>query len=278
MAVFTPESAGSLTDLTDLKKVQDYLYRMNEQLQYMFRNLTPEDNNAASAPSLSYTTGENVKIIVDGNEMDIVLENEVIKAINISTEHAKIVADKISINGIASGGNKFVINDQGVPILTDATINTPAVSGGTINNAAISNSTITGATQSGGTVDSAAITNGTIDGAAIFNGTIIGADISGGTVDGADITNGTIDDAAITDGTMSGTAISDATATDTALQTGAVGPFTVAQTGISNTDMSIANDGTAELAELTLADSFWNGQTVTQVVKTIWDAVFPSTP
>ena len=238
MAVFTPESVGSLNNLTDLKKVQDYLYRMNEQLQYMFSNLTPEDNNAAHVPSLSYTTGKNVKIIVDGNEMDIVLENEVIKAINISTESEKIAADKISMNGIASGGNKFVINNQGVPTLTDATINTSDISGGTV------------------------------DGAAITGGTITGTDISGGTVD----------DAAITDGTISGTAISNATETNTALQTGSVGPFDVDANGISNSDMSIADDGTAELAELTLADSFWNNQTVTQVVKTIWDAVFPPTP
>lgn len=218
MAVFTPESAGSLTNLTDLKKVQDYLYRMNEQLQYMFRNLTPEDNNATSAPSLSYTTGENVKIIVDGNEMDIVLENEVIKAINVSTERTKIAADRISINGIASGGNKFVISNQGVPALTDATIDDAAISGGTINNAAI------------------------------------------------------------TDGTMSGTAISNATGTSMDIQDGSLGPFTLDANGISSTDMVLPSTGQAELAELTLADSFWNGQTVTQVVKTIWDAVFPATP
>lgn len=223
MAVFTPDSAGSLSNLTDLKKVQEYLYRMNEQLQYMFRNLTPEDNNASGTPSLSYATGQTVKIIIDGNELDVVLADEVIKAINASVETAKIAAGRISINGIASAGNRFVVGGDGVPTLKD----------GSMTNMDISSSDITG---------------GTITGAAVANGT------------------------------MAGTAISNATETNTALQTGSVGPFTVDATGISNTDMSIADDGTAELAELTLADSFWNGQTVTQVVKTIWDAVFPSTP
>lgn len=223
MAVFTPDSAGNLSNLTDLKKVQEYLYRMNEQLQYMFRNLTPEDNNASGTPSLSYATGQTVKIIIDGNELDVVLADDVIKAINASVETAKIAAGRISINGIASAGNRFVVGGDGVPTLKD----------GSMTNMDISSSDITG---------------GTIAGSAIANGT------------------------------MAGTAISDATETNTALQTGSVGPFTVAATGISNSDMSIADDGTAELAELTLADSFWNGQTVTQVVKTIWDAVFPSTP
>ena len=223
MAVFIPDSAGNLSNLTDLKKVQEYLYRMNEQLQYMFRNLTPEDNNASGTPSLSYATGQTVKIIIDGNELDVVLADDVIKAINASVETAKISSGRISINGIASAGNRFVVRGDGAPTLKD----------GSMTNMDISSSDITG---------------GTITGAAVANGT------------------------------MAGTAISDATETNTALQTGSVGPFTVAATGISNSDMSIADDGTAELAELTLADSFWNGQTVTQVVKTIWDAVFPSTP
>ena len=223
MAVFTPDSVGNINGLTDLKKVQEYLYRLNEQLQYVLRNLTPEDNNASGTPSLSYATGQTVKIIIDGKEMDVVLANEVIHAINESLETEKIGAGRISINGIASAGNNFTISGQGVAALTN-----PYISGGTVNNAAV----------------------------------------TGGTIAGADVSNGT----------MSGTAISNATETNTALQTGSVGPFDVDANGISNSDMSIADDGTAELAELTLADSFWNNQTVTQVVKTIWDAVFPTTP
>lgn len=223
MAVFTPDSAGSLSNLTDLKKVQEYLYRMNEQLQYMFRNLTPEDNNASGTPSLSYATGQTIKIIVDGNELDLVLADEVIKAINDSVEAAKIAADRVSINGIASAGDRFKVGNDGKPSLKD----------GSMQNMDISSS---------------------------------------------DITGGTISNAAVTGGTVTGSTISNATETNVAHQTGSVGPFDIDANGMSNTDMAIKDTGEAEFTELTLADSFWNGQTVTNVVKTIWDAVFPTSP
>ena len=213
MAVFTPDSAGNLNKLTDLKKVQEYLYRMNEQLQYMFNNLTPEDNNAAGTPSLSYATGQSVRVVVDGAEMDVVLSNEIIREINRSIENAKINPDKVNINGIASANDGLSVANDGTPSLNNA-----AVTGGTISNAAVSGGTITGS------------------------------------------------------------AISNATASNVTHQTGSVGPFNINANGISNANASLPANGEAELTELTLADSFWNNQTVTQVVKTIWDAVFPTQP
>lgn len=206
MAVFDPGSAGNLSGLTDMKKVQDYLYRLQEQLQYMFRNLTPEDNNAASTPSLSYATNQTIKVIVNGEELDLVLADEVIKAINDSIETAIIQSNRVSWNGASSAGGKFQISALGVPSITE------------------------------GEISESNITDGTID----------RADISGSTISGTDI------------------------------QDGNLGPFELASTGISNTDMTLNADGTAELAELTLADSFWNGQTVTQVVQALWNAVFPT--
>lgn len=223
MAVFTPDSAGSLSNLTDLKKVQEYLYRMNEQLQYMFRNLTPEDNNASGTPSLSYATGQTIKIIVDGNELDLVLADEVIKAINESIETAKIASGRVSINGIASAGDRFKVGNDGKPSLKD--------------------------------------------------GTMQNMDI-----DSSDITGGTISNAAVSGGTITGSAISNATASNVAHQTGSVGPFDVDAYSISGTDMSILDTGEAEFSELTLADSFWQGETVTTIVKQLWDAVFPTSP
>lgn len=200
MAVFTPDTVGNIKDLKDVKKIQEYLYRLNEQLQYVLRNLTPEDNDAAGVPSLSYATGQTVKIIVDGDELDIVLASEVIKSINESIETAKINAGRVNINGIASTGNKFAISSLGVPSMTD--------------------------------------------------GTISGTAISDATVD-------------------------DTTMTDTDHQSGKVGPFDVDSSGISGTNVSIPDTGSASLAELTLADAFWNGQTVTQICQTMWNALFP---
>lgn len=223
MAVFTPDSAGNLSNLTDLKKVQEYLYRMNEQLQYMFRNLTPEDNNASGTPSLSYATGQTVKVIVDGNTLDVVLSDDVIKSINRSIEKAKIDPNKININGIRSANEGFVIDASGTPTLKN----------GSMQNMSVSGTNITG-------------------------GTIANASISGGTIDGSDIEN--------------------ATASNVAHQTGSIGPFDVDAYSISGTDMSILDTGEAEFSELTLADSFWQGKTVTEIVKELWDAVFPTTP
>ena len=285
MAVFTPDTVGNIKDLKDIKKIQEYLYRLNEQLQYVLRNLTPEDNDAAGVPALSYATNETVKIIVDGDELDIVLADEVIKAINESIETAKINANRMNVNGIASTGNKFTISSLGVPAMKDGTISNTAISNGTISGAAISNGTVTGADISNGTISGADISNGTIDGAAISNGTITGATISNGTITGAGISNGTIDSAAVTGGTITGadvsggtidgTTISDATATDTDHQSGKVGPFDIDASGLSNTDASIDSSGNASFAELTLADAFWGGQTVTQICQTMWNALFP---
>lgn len=265
MAVFTPDTVGNIKDLKDVKKIQEYLYRLNEQLQYVLRNLTPEDNDAAGVPALSYATGQTVKIIVDGDELDIVLADEVIKSINESIETAKINAGRVNINGIASTGNKFAISSLGVPSISDGTISNTDISGGTVSGAAISNGTVTGAD----------ISNGTIDGAAVTGGSMTGTDISGGTIDGAAVTGGTISGADISNGTIDGSTISDATATDTDHQSGKVGPFDIDASGISNTDASIDSSGNASFAELTLADAFWNGQTVTQICQTMWNALFP---
>jgi hypothetical protein len=225
MAVFTPDTVGNINDLKDIKRIQEYLYRLTEQLQYVLRNLTPQDNDASNVPSLTYATGQTVKVVVDGNELDIVLASEVIKAINESIENAKINPGKVNINGVSSTGSKFAVSALGVPSISD--------------------------------------------------GTISSTDISGGTITGADISGGTIDDATITDGTMSSTSISDATVTDTDHQSGKVGPFDVDASGISGTNVSIPDTGNASLAELTLADAFWNGQTVTQICQTMWNALFP---
>lgn len=48
MAIFKP----NITDIEtakDLKGLKDYLFGLNEQLNYIFNNITPEDNFSSSA-------------------------------------------------------------------------------------------------------------------------------------------------------------------------------------------------------------------------------------
>lgn len=80
-----------------------------------------------------------------------------------------------------------------------------------------------------------------------------------------------LDSAEITGGMMTGT-----TAADMKMQSGSIGPFKVDSAAVGNTELSLSENGQAKFADVSITDPFWNGQTVTQVVKTIWDEVFPS--
>lgn len=49
MAVFNQDYAGNISNIKDLASLQAYLQRQQEQIRYMFENLTPDDNFSASA-------------------------------------------------------------------------------------------------------------------------------------------------------------------------------------------------------------------------------------
>ena len=69
MAAFNISSIGSVESSSDLKKVKSYLYKLSEELDYMFNNLTPEDNFSEMARVVYVEQGEKITVLetsVDG--------------------------------------------------------------------------------------------------------------------------------------------------------------------------------------------------------------------
>lgn len=119
MATFSLGSAGNVQDL---KQVKSYLYKLEEQLKYMFANLDPEENfdsrakliyaaNAERQAALevalegitaSYVTKETLSQLAlteDQASLRFVNKDGVVSAINASSETVSIDAGKITLNG-----------------------------------------------------------------------------------------------------------------------------------------------------------------------------------
>ena len=136
MSVFNIQMPDVYTD-QDLKKVTAYLYKLNEQLTYMFNNLNPEDNYSKEAYVKYIQQGEQVaqlevslgkvsaevrqnaenlsKLTITVNEISIqmVRKGQVVSAINMSEEEIKIIASKISLEGIVTANENFKVLLEG---------------------------------------------------------------------------------------------------------------------------------------------------------------------
>jgi len=133
MAIFNLGSAGNIQDL---KQVKSYLYKLEEQLKYMFSNLDPEENyneraklifaaNAERQAALevalegitaSYVTKETLSQLAlteDQAALRYVNKNGVISEINASSEQVTIKAEKISLEGTVTANNYFKIKQDG---------------------------------------------------------------------------------------------------------------------------------------------------------------------
>lgn len=56
MAIWA-SNLGSLENATGIEDIKRYIYKLNKDLEYMFSNLTPEDNNAKGVPSITVISG-----------------------------------------------------------------------------------------------------------------------------------------------------------------------------------------------------------------------------
>ena len=114
MAIFK-SSTG--TNAIQDKAVRNYLMELNENLTYMFQNLTPEDNNAASVPKLTYVQdGESAgrfEISANGITAQLTDADNIVATINMSSEGISIAADKISIEGLVTANENFWIDEEG---------------------------------------------------------------------------------------------------------------------------------------------------------------------
>lgn len=139
MAVFN--LGDELNSVSDVKQIKAYLYKLNEELQYMFSNLTPDDNNASSVPKLTMVTSDSgtttFEISADGVKAELMNADNVISSINLSKEGVKISGTKISLNGAVSVGD-YVSIDASTGKLTARSANFS----GTITASTISGSNI----------------------------------------------------------------------------------------------------------------------------------------
>ena len=161
MAIFTSNTVDRLSSIGD-QKIRSYLYKLNEDLNYMFSNLTPEDNYSNEALAVMAKQAESVaeltvradgidmsvaelngsvsslSLRIDGIELSYVSKDRIISAINLSDEGVKIQGDKITLEGVVTANNNFKINLDGSIEAKNGRFS------GTIDGAVITGSTISG--------------------------------------------------------------------------------------------------------------------------------------
>lgn len=154
MSVFNIERI-KFDEKSDIEKVTKYLHKLNENLEYMFNNITPEDNYSSNALIRHIQEGDKVAEIaisvdnitqrvvtadnriseivtaVDGIKLNMVDKGNIISTINVSTEGVAIRGDKIKLEGTVTANNRFVINTDGSMSCQNANIS------GKINSAEI---------------------------------------------------------------------------------------------------------------------------------------------
>jgi hypothetical protein len=156
MAQFTQSTAGSL--VSDDGRVADYLYELNENLSYMFNNLTPEDNYSEDARLTYVQRGKRIGYLeVRADKIELRVqddENNYNTSMQLFANLLKLTANTpegsstIAMTGdkIELTTGKFIVNSKNLTI--DAAGN--ATFSGTVRAATIIGGTITGTNINGG--------------------------------------------------------------------------------------------------------------------------------
>lgn len=148
MAIFTQ-------DTVDSSKIESYLYELNENLTYMFNNLTPEENYSEAARLIYAQRGERLASVeVRADQIELRVENNE-KHYNTSIT---LLSDLLSLKAeTPSGSSMMELSGDRIKLTTgkfevDATnLKIDAAGNGTFS----------------GTVSAATIVGGTINGASI---------------------------------------------------------------------------------------------------------------
>jgi hypothetical protein len=115
MSVYSME--GIYANETSVEKISAYLYQLNEHLQYMFSNLTAEDNYSEKAYQKYLADSEGniaeLKISLDEIKAEMVTSGSIISAINMSREKIMIQAKRISLEGLVTVNGNFKILEDG---------------------------------------------------------------------------------------------------------------------------------------------------------------------
>lgn len=290
MAVFTSDSVDRLNSIED-RKIRSYLYKLNEDLTYMFNNLTPEDNYSELARLVYVADRENVarlEVRADGIELEVSRNSSQIA--NLSVQ-----ADQISAK-VTDVANNYNSSMTLLANMFSLSVNTPSGS---------SSAVLTG--------DRIALTTGhfTIDAKnlkvdASGNATFAG-DLEGATLTGCDIVGGSL---SIANGTLyadsgwvkfgdftvstnnaykmySGDGsfeITTANSPGGSVATVIVGKSgnqteieggNITSTGTLNIPVVYATTGKhiSEFYDIQLSKSWWKGWTITETVQDLWDQV-----
>lgn len=116
MGAYNLGNAGDISSIDDFPKIRAYLYRLNEQLRYMFDNLSPEDNYNDKALLQYVADGERqsaIEVSLDQISLSMVDKDNVVAAINMSKEQIQIQADKIKMEGLVTVNSYFKIGLDG---------------------------------------------------------------------------------------------------------------------------------------------------------------------
>ena len=178
------------------EKVEAYLYRLTQQLEYMFSHLSPEDNFDENARLIYVTNGERqtaMELSLEGISLSMVDKDNVVSAINLSKEGVKIQGDKITLEGVITANSDFRITLDGSMEARNGTFQ------GDISASNITGSTVTGGTITAGGTDDSSITVNDKDGNPVAILNKLGVDVRAGSIKGANVevggtgnTNGTL--------------------------------------------------------------------------------------
>lgn len=156
MAQFTQSTADSL--VSDDGRVADYLYELNENLSYMFNNLTPEDNYSEDARLTYVQRGKRISYLeIRADKIELRVqddENNYNTSMQLFANLLKLTANTpegsstIAMTGdkIELTTGKFIVNSTN--LIIDAQGN--ATFSGTVRAATIIGGTITGTSINGG--------------------------------------------------------------------------------------------------------------------------------
>ncbi len=311
MAVFTSDSVDRLNSIED-RKIRAYLYKLNEDLTYMFNNLTPEDNYSELARLVYVEDRENVsrlEVRADGIELEVSKNSAQIA--NLSIQADQISATVKDNTGKISQVSQTV---SGVSAkVTDVANNYNSSMKLLANMFSLSVNTPSGSSSAVLTGDKIALTTGhfTIDAKnlkvdASGNATFAG-DLEGATLTGCDIVGGSLN---IAEGTLyadsgwvkfgdftvstnnayrmySGDGsfeITTANSPGGSVATVIVGKSSnqteieggnITSTGTLNIPVVYATTGKhiSEFYDIELGKSWWKGWTITETVQDLWDQV-----
>ena len=278
MAVFSQITAD--------KEVADYLYELNENLTYMFNNLTPEDNYSEKARLIYAQRGKQIaslEVRADAIELRVSEDETKIASLEVRADaielkvqnnetnyntSIRLLADLLTLNATTPSGTssvkltgdkielktgKFIVNAKNLTI--DAQGN--AVFSGTVQAAQIKSSSITG-----GTITGSSVSAGTIDGTTITGGTISGTSMSASTITGGTISSTTLNSSTINSSSISAATISGGTITGTSISGGSLSGATITGNTISGGSISGATISGNTISGGTIDGTTINGGTI----------------